>query len=94
MRIIDLPTAASEIVQAATEDGAALYPFVLVVGAGLSHPLIPLSAEISAHCKSVAAKYGRNTAPSSANPMDIYSHWFEQAYPQPSQRPEVPPQID
>ncbi len=37
----------------------------------------------------VATKYGKTTPPSSSAAVDLYSYWFEQAYPQPGTRQEV-----
>lgn len=85
---IDLKTAVSQIKQVcddSRETGERL-PFFFLIGAGISHPPIPLAAEIENVCKAVAKKYGRENAPMQNHSLATYSHWFEQAYPQPKQR--------
>jgi tetratricopeptide (TPR) repeat protein len=84
-REIDLATAISEIKQAReTEDGRS--PFFIIAGAGISAPIIPLASEIARECKEIAAKYNRTAEPINKLPLDTYSHWFESALPQASQR--------
>ena len=59
------------------------------MGGGISHPPIPLASEIVEHCKAkVAKECTRTTEPPGKQLIDIYSHWFDQAYPQPSDRQE------
>lgn len=87
MPLIDLETAVDHIRQAceySNEDERT--PFFFLVGAGISSPPIPLALEIISHCKTVAQQYNRINEPSGIKPLDIYSHWFHQAYPQPIQR--------
>jgi len=60
-----------------------------LVGAGISHPPIPLASEIEASCKVFAQKYGRTDEPIGNQPIDKYSHWFQRAYPQPIQRQAI-----
>jgi hypothetical protein len=57
-----------------------------MVGAGISHPPLPLAAEIQASCKEEAHAYGKDRPPDSDALIDSYSYWFEQAYPQPENR--------
>ncbi|MBV6506564.1 MAG: hypothetical protein ILNGONEN_02143 [Syntrophorhabdaceae bacterium] len=85
---IDLKTAVSQIKQVCDESREAgeRLPFFFLVGAGISHPPIPLAAEIENACKAVAKKYGRENEPIKNQPLATYSHWFEQASPQPKQR--------
>ena len=85
---IDLKTAAGHIKQVCDDSREAneRLPFFFLVGAGISHPPIPLAAEIEKNCMAVAHKYGREREPVDKRPIDTYSHWFEQAHPQPAQR--------
>ncbi len=45
-----------------------------------------MASEIARECKERAAKYNRTSEPTSKLPLDVYSHWFESALPQASQR--------
>lgn len=79
--------AVSGIKQACDDEGDN-YPFFFLVGAGTSHPEIPLASEITAKCQQKAKELGRNLSPKQQDPMSQYSHWFEQSYPHPRQRKE------
>lgn len=57
-----------------------------MVGAGISHPPIPLASTIKQHCVEEALRYQKTASPGVDTPMNSYSHWFEQAYPQPGDR--------
>jgi len=57
-----------------------------MVGAGISHPPLPLAAQIQDGCKAEPLKYGKTKAAASHAAIDAYSYWFEQAYPQPEAR--------
>lgn len=86
MQIIDINRAVSEIKQACEESQKeGRQPFFFLVGAGISYPPIPLASEIIEKCKAIAIEHGR-TSELSGKPIDIYSHWFQQAYPHSSQR--------
>jgi|ERR1039458_642664 hypothetical protein len=85
-REIDLATAISEIEQARDEAEDGKSPFFIIAGAGISAPIIPLASEIARECKEKAAKYNRTVEPTSKLPLDVYSHWFESAFPHASQR--------
>jgi len=61
-------------------------PFFFIVGAGISHPEIPLAAEIEEHCRKAAEKYGKTASPTSITPIDTYSHWISMAYPSAERR--------
>ena len=61
-------------------------PFFFLVGAGISHPPIPLASQIEQHCNAIAKKYGRAEEPIRKKPIDTYTHWFEKAYPNRIQR--------
>ena len=61
-------------------------PFFFLVGAGISHPSVPLASGIEDHCKSVAARDYNPPGPTGTERIDTYSHWFEKAYPQPIDR--------
>lgn len=87
MPSIELKEAVSHIVQALRDpanDGR--LPFAFLVGSGVSSPVVPMAAEIESNCRSKAEEYGRTDAPPSDAPIDRYSHWFQEAYPQPHQR--------
>ena len=84
---IDLKTAVSEIAQVASERPKGQpFPFFLILGAGVSHPAIPLANAIEQECKSKALQLGRSQDPKGALQIDTYSHWLKQAYPNPEQR--------
>ncbi|MEK7213990.1 MAG: SIR2 family protein [Chloroflexota bacterium] len=87
MNLIDLKEAVSHIKQAVDAEDKNGSPFFFIVGAGISHPSVPLAAAITAHCQEVAREYDRNHPPSKPDdPMEAYSHWFREAYPQPEDR--------
>jgi len=87
-RIVSLEAAVSEIQQACEGAGGdpTRSPFFLIVGAGISYPQVPLAATLVDHCKEVANKYGRFQEPQQDRALDVYSHWFDLAYPHPRQR--------
>src|SRR6266404_1889181 len=87
MKTLDLSSAASHIKQACDDSGlSSKSPFFFLVGAGISHPSIPLARDIEKECKSLAAKYKRLDEPRGTNAIDTYSHWMGTAFPQPVQR--------
>ena len=88
MRELTLKAAATEIYQTCqqSKEQGLLSPFFFMVGAGISHPPLPLAAELQAHFKNEAEQYDKTTLPSQSSAIDAYSHWFEQAYPQPENR--------
>ena len=90
MQLIDLETAVDHILRACNARHKKGHsPFFFLVGGGISFPPIPLASEIVEHCKAKAAKEcTRKTEPPGKQLIDIYSHWFDQAYPQPSDRQE------
>ena len=92
MPFIDLETAVDHILRACNASHKkGRSPFFFLVGGGISFPPIPLASEIVEHCKDkVAKECTRTTEPPGKQPerIDIYSHWFDQAYPQPSDRQE------
>ena len=61
-------------------------PFVFIVGAGVSHPPIPLSAEIQEHCRTKAMADGEPDLAPTGDAMKDYSHWFDCAYPHAAER--------
>lgn len=87
-RVLELNPAVMEIRQACEELGADAHrsPFFLIVGAGISHPPVPLAASIIDHCQGVAKRYDRAQPPSGQQTLDQYSHWFSRAYPGARQR--------
>ena len=83
---IDLESAVNHIHHACEDLNGEGSPFFFLIGAGISHPPIPLASDIIEHCRVTAEKYGRINNPLKTQSMDKYSHWFQQAYPQPIQR--------
>src|SRR5271157_285655 len=63
-------------------------PFFFIVGAGISHPEIPLADKIEEYCKREAGKYGRTSPPPSNTPIDSYTHWMSEAFPSAEERQE------
>lgn len=90
MLLIDLETAVNHIRRACNAGHKKGHSqFFFLVGGGISYPPIPLASEIVEHCKAKAAKEcARTIEPTGKQLIDIYSHWFAQAYPQPSDRQE------
>jgi hypothetical protein len=90
MRELDLKSAAIEIWQALEQNKkqGLTTPFFFVVGAGISHPPLPLASQIQDLCKIEAQKFGKgeSSLPASAPMIEQYSHWFEHAFPQPDNR--------
>lgn len=62
------------------------FPFVSVVGAGMSSPSVPLASEIERRCKVFAKKHHREAHPESQAGIDTYSAWFNAAYPSPVEK--------
>ena len=83
---IDLEIAVNHIQHAIEDVKEDVSPFFFLVGAGISHPPIPLASDIIEHCKVTAGKYDRIKPPLEKKSIDKYSHWFQQAYPQSIQR--------
>jgi tetratricopeptide (TPR) repeat protein len=83
---IDLEIAVNHIQHVIKDIKEDISPFFFLVGAGISHPPIPLASDIIEHCKVTARKYGKINPPSEKKSIDKYSYWFQQAYPQPIQR--------
>src|SRR6266852_4690139 len=61
MHFLDLPSAAIEIRQALDQSKRQnlFSPFFFMVGAGISHPPLPLAGQIQEDCKKEAQKYGK-----------------------------------
>jgi tetratricopeptide (TPR) repeat protein len=83
MRVLGLKTAVVEIHQAIMQGKRQKLPspFFFMVGAGISHPPLPLAAEIQTSCQLEAQVYGKDKPPEKDSLIDTYSYWFEQAYP-------------
>ena len=56
-------------------------PFFFFVGAGISHPPIPLASTVQAQCRTRAERYGHKPPRADCSPLESYSHWFERAHP-------------
>lgn len=87
MQKISLDVAVSEIIQACPKKGEKS-PFFFIVGAGISSPIIPLAIDIEKECREIAIKKHRTKEPIKNTPYESYSHWFQQAFPQPKERQE------
>ena len=86
-RILELRTAAGYIKQTCEYARSKnRRPSVLMVGAGISYPNIPLASGITEHCKSMALAHGRTDGPRAATALGAYSHWFQRAYPSRAER--------
>jgi tetratricopeptide (TPR) repeat protein len=84
-RTIGLGDAVKEIAGACRD--AEHRNFVLVVGAGISQPPVPLSSEITGFCKEQVLKADPATPDSTdKTAMGQYSYWFQKAFPQPYQQ--------
>ncbi len=86
MQKIDLESATNHMQQACKDFRGEGSPFFFLVGAGISHPPIPLASDILEQCRATAEKYDRKNPPLGKQPMEKYSHWFQLAYPQPIDR--------
>lgn len=86
LQLIDLESAANHIHQARKDFNEERTPFFFLVGAGISHPPVPLASDIIEYCRVAAEKLDRINPPLGKQSIDKYSHWFQQAYPQPIQR--------
>ncbi len=87
MNLIDLDTAITEIRQAcARSEATHRSPFFFVVGAGISHPSIPIASNLVTQFKEIARKYGKKDEPKFSKGVDEYAYWFQAAYPQRSDR--------
>ena len=82
-RTLSLRAAVSEI-RAAYRSRELGHPFFFIVGAGLSAPTVPLAGAIAEHCKSQVDP--GDDVPAVSDPLDVYSYWFDRAYPQPADR--------
>jgi tetratricopeptide (TPR) repeat protein len=63
-------------------------PYFFLIGAGVSAPQVPLASALEEDCRRMAVKLG-NPADLPATvrtAMDRYGHWFQLAYPNPSER--------
>ena len=92
-RVIGLEQAVQEIRSAVEgRDGAgprAVHsPFFLIVGAGISHPPIPLARDIEALCRQriVQASPGGRKPPEGGSPFERYAACMEAAFPNAEQR--------
>ncbi|MCE5180518.1 MAG: tetratricopeptide repeat protein [Betaproteobacteria bacterium] len=79
-----LDTAVNDILSACREakENGDQSPFFFMIGAGVSSPQIPASAEVIEHCRKKVADGGSDKK----SAMDEYSFWLDKAYPQPKQR--------
>ena len=75
---LSLSEAVGEIKQACQDacEGDLPSPFFLLVGAGISHPPVPLAGQIVEECKTKARELGRFKALSTSNAIEEYSFWF------------------
>ncbi|HLG16872.1 MAG TPA: tetratricopeptide repeat protein [Blastocatellia bacterium] len=83
MNFINLKRAVTEIKQACDGvKGSQRTPFFFIVGAGISHPSVPLAPDLVKDFSKTAGDYGKTNEPQSKRDVDNYAHWFEQAHPQ------------
>lgn len=91
-RVISLGQAVREIRGAAegrtkAGRGAAHSPFFLIVGAGISHPPVPLARDIEALCRQRIAQESPDWKfPEGASPFERYAACMETAFPSAEQR--------
>jgi len=88
MRKIQSDQAAREIRQACVRAGERNEhsPFFFIVGAGISHPPVPLASDITQQCRAEAERWGAPADARVSTAEEDYSRWFSEAYPQPTDR--------
>ena len=88
MKVITLQTAIAEIKEAceAAHEHGATSPFWFLVGAGVSHPSVPLASEIIADCRERARDRTELVDPEGHGPLDRYSFWLGATFHQASMR--------
>lgn len=87
--IVSLDEAIGNIVETRNRRVPAVrYPFVFVVGAGISYPSIELAGWITDRCEERARARAVCVGPESNTPMDRYSYWFDKAYGSRAERQE------
>ena len=92
-KFIGLDDAVSRIKQACESRPKDSSPFFFLVGAGISHPSVPLAKDIINHCKKVAEDRRRSVDAPGVTGVDQYSNWFQTAYSEPYQRQEYLQQL-
>ncbi len=86
-QFISLDEAVYEIKFACDDNGGGgRSPFFFLVGSGISYPPVLLATGIIQHCQEKAVNRLKGINPPSQRPIDVYSHWFRQAYPHSRQR--------
>lgn len=84
--VVSLREAIRNIVETRTGQTPVPNPFVFLVGAGISYPSIPLAGTIAEECEKIARGKGVRKKPKSNLPIDQYTHWFREAFPDPTAR--------
>jgi tetratricopeptide (TPR) repeat protein len=64
-------------------DHRGFHPFFFMIGAGISHPSVPLAAAVVEECK---RRIGTQQEPRDLSPMEKYSWWLQEAYHGPADR--------
>lgn len=64
-------------------DHPGFHPFFFMIGAGISHPSVPLAAAVVEECK---RRIGTQQEPHDLSPMERYSWWLQEAYHGPADR--------
>jgi tetratricopeptide (TPR) repeat protein len=64
-------------------DHPGFHPFFFMIGAGISHPSVPLAAAVVEECK---RRIGTQQEPRDLSPMEKYSWWLQEAYHGPADR--------
>ncbi len=88
-QFVSLPVAVREIAQAVRGAAAGEFPFVLIVGAGISAPAVPLADGLVARCQQRCRDLGvpDEDLPSAlGDPLERYAAWFKAAFPQRGER--------
>jgi len=87
MTELDLSSAVDQIVRATRKRSRhGTPPFFFIVGAGVSHPPIPLAAGIEQICRKEIADQGRTPPPVEGSPLHLYQACFEMAFEQAEER--------
>src|SRR5512140_102233 len=83
--LMQLSDAVREIISATTRRTSRepnAFPFFFIIGAGVSHPFIPLAFGIERICREEIARQGLPPPPDLGGAMDRYERCFREAFPQ------------
>ena len=85
-RTLDLDTASRRIRETRRQAAPRTSPYFFICGAGVSVPSVPLAWAIEEECRERALRLGTSTGQAPTDAAGAYSHWLEQAYPDPDAR--------